>query len=483
MNPGTSEWYMKTVAPHLPGILEKSRWFSGKGKSIVRTDLLDYGADPSWEGLILALVQVTYDDGNTETYFLPQNAGKDYSQPCTDASSSLQFISLVQDAMLQGGRIELEKGHMKGTCNENSEKIPLSTESLKPINTEQSNSSVVIGDKFIYKSFRKLSEGENPDYSACSYLKCECSFQWVPEPVAKLSIESGGKVYHAGTLTRFIPNTCDGFSMAKMMVESILGHHASGEHNVASRLEKSLLEHMEILGNATAGMHNCFSRYTKNHEFAPEPITWHDTKKWSSDFLWILDSAMKAIEAYGKHLTGGNSDFAEQLLRKRDSIHSFAEPLERLVSLNIYKTRIHGDYHLGQTLLSEGNFYVIDFEGEPMRPIDYRKSKFMPMKDLGGMVRSIDYAVEIAASSLENKSGPGTHAQSLKNNLVQKLLDSYFRSYAPESPYLPQDLPMRNSVLRFFVAEKALYEVLYEIRNRPSFSWVPMSALNALLHG
>lgn len=475
-----SSWYREKVLPSLPGILENARWFSGKGKAIDQVRLIDFGIiDPSI-GLIVAVVLVSYGQGMYETYLIPQRLGQNGVEGTEEGTGMGQFAIAALKAMSLGTVLELENGKLHG-ISEGSIEIPEDANlDVRAISGEQSNTSVIVGGKLIYKSFRKLNPGDNPDFSVSSYLYRKCNFRWVPEPLGKLTLETGGSTYAAGTLARYVDNSGDGWKYATSTLESTKDQFSMGNTGGVSTLGKQLASMMEKLGKTTATMHNCFSTDTTDASFRPEPVTEQDTKQWTHEFHDLLEETAGALDSFKNIYKGHMAQQAIEALRHIDRLNGLAENLTQAMGKGLRKTRIHGDYHLGQTLVSGSDFFIIDFEGEPMRPLKYRVGKFMPMKDVGGMVRSIAYAVDTVFSQAPEDPTIGRLAQPLLEKLTGSFISAYYGGYDPVNPYLPENSQSRQKLLDFYVAEKALYEIGYEIRNRPGYAWIPLKALAEL---
>lgn len=476
-----SSWYRENVLPFLPGILENARWFSGKGRAIDQVRLLDFGVIDIPAGLVIAVVQVSYRSGISEVYLIPQRIVMNWEDKFFDGVGTPQFVLAALKAMSAGIGIELENGRLQG-FSEISIEVPEEGDlNVQVISGEQSNTSLIVEGKWVYKSFRKLNQGENPDYSVSSYLYRNCHFEMVPEPLGKLTLETGGASYSAGTLARYVKNSGDGWKYATTALEGIMAQYSQENRERASFLEEQLAARVKKLAGTTASMHNCFSSDTADVAFRPEPVTEGDANEWAQNFLSLLEETTGILNSFMSHASETTAKPAEEAFEHLDNLREFAENMKRAMGEGLNKMRVHGDYHLGQTLVSGSDFFVIDFEGEPMRPLEYRLGKFMPMKDVGGMVRSIEYAVDITFSSKHWDSRADQLVKALKQRLVENFVSAYYEGYAPENQYLPESPKLRSAMLDFYIAEKALYEVGYEIRNRPDFAWIPLRALSELI--
>lgn len=480
MNKWDSSWYRESIIPKLASQIERARWYSGKGRDISSIQLVDYGTIGFPPDVVIAIIVVNYRDGGSEIYYLTQQLESANQDALVEGVNSSPYISASLEAIFTGSEIKLENGRLKGTLDGKQEPMVDLPGDIEVVSGEQSNTSMLIGQRLIYKSFRKLNSGENPDYSVCSYLKRKCNFHWVPDTVGKLTLESGGEGYDVGVLTRYVGNSQDGWKVVIDDLRDIIVNFKSGEDGETSEILDRLKARLEKLAQVTAMMHNCFSRDTDDMKFRPEPVNEQDVRVWTEEYAALLENAIESIRAFVERSPEPEAVTGREVLQKKDLFQSFSSSIRKAEALGLYKTRIHGDYHLGQTLVSGGDFYVIDFEGEPMRPLSYRTGKFIPMKDTGGMARSIAYAVDIAFSIAGNPNWGSSFSGALKWDLVNTFLSAYYKSYAPSNPYIPEDSAARQQLLDFYIAEKLLYEVVYEIRNRPGYSWIPLNAMKEL---
>lgn len=481
----SSEWYRENVLPRIPRLLEDARWYSGKGRRIEVVKLLDFGVVDADSNLVMAVIQVSYSNGSSEKYLLPQILGKEGDDAVLDATGSVAFVAKIMSTIFQGLEIRLENGRLTGNT-EFDTGSPINNEEefeIRRISGEQSNTSVIIGGSMIYKNFRKISPGDNPDYTVCSYLFRKCGFNWVPETVGKLVLQTGGIQYDAGTLSRYVGNSGDGFKAVTEQIKEMFYETGSGNFEKRDAIEGKLRKSMDRLGVITAGVHNCLSSHSSDAEFEPESVTEENILQWSSEYKSLLEETVESVGEYIQSGPGRDIKSARYFYDNWNVLAELADSLGMTDKEGIHKTRVHGDFHLGQVLVSGENFYIIDFEGEPMRSMEYRTSKLPPLKDIGGMVRSIEYAVDVSVIEFVEQQAVMEYSESLKKKLLASFIEGYYRSYSPVCEYLPKDGKVRAGMLNFYIAEKALYEVGYELRNRPGFAWIPLKALQRLIEG
>jgi maltose alpha-D-glucosyltransferase/alpha-amylase len=234
-------------------------------------------------------------------------------------------------------------------------------------------------------------------------------------------------------------------------------------------------------------MHMALAADSTDRAFAPEPFAKDDLTVASATATAEAQRALQALDAMvasADRLPPDVMEQAVQLLRVREKL------LERIRSVPAFefttsKIRIHGDYHLGQVLWAEGDFYILDFEGEPARPLAERRQKHSPLKDVSGMVRSFSYAA-YASLFAHAASRPGDFARLEPwARLWQKwttatFLAGYFAA-TTGALFLPAEQSQREALLQFFMLDKALYELNYELNNRPDWVRIPLLGIFQLL--
>ena len=222
-------------------------------------------------------------------------------------------------------------------------------------------------------------------------------------------------------------------------------------------------------------MHLALASDASDPAFAPEPFTADDLKAISVDAMAQAQLAIETLERL-------NTGF--ELLEQRDVLLERVRHRQAL-EFTSSKIRVHGDYHLGQVLWAEGDFYILDFEGEPARPMAERRRKQSPLKDVAGMVRSFGYAA-FAALFAHTASRPSSFetlapwAAAWETWTTAAFLRSYFDTVG-DALFIPREITQRDELLRFFVLDKALYELNYELNNRPHWLRIPLTGIMEIL--
>jgi len=465
------------LAAQLPAWLRARRWFGGQTRQLSDVRIegwlpLDAGEAAS---AVLCAIAATDVTGTTTRHplFLALDAVGTVGE-ALDRSSTRQHLLRI---LLSGEEV---RGHGLRLCG-----APTSTPlALGPaptsrlIGAEQSNSSIVYDNTAILKVYRRLESGPNPEVELGRYLAVDAGLTAIPSVYASGSLladpASGGELpadFAAALviLQAFVPNDGDGWSWAL--------DHASAAYAAAPRpealagwlaAEGTTLTEAASLGRVTARMHAALA--TATGDLAPLEATAADLASWASG---VGQEAQETTMAIAQ---AGYDDPA--LLRAVEGAQVFAAPEVAFVGL---QTRVHGDYHLGQTIRGAGGWMLLDFEGEPARPLAWRRRHQHPLADVAGMVRSWDYA---ARAAIDNDPARAALADAWGAAVRAHFLDAYWAEAdtAPRS-FLPPAAADREAILRLFELTKALYEVRYELNNRPAMISIPGDAVVALLAG
>jgi trehalose synthase-fused probable maltokinase len=315
---------------------------------------------------------------------------------------------------------------------------------VRRLMVEQSNTSVVFAEKVILKVIRKLESGINPEYEVGRFLATRTSFRATPTLLGALHLE-GAAGATLGLAHRFVPDATDGWRYA-------LGHFRRGPG-----LEAGFLGELRELGQRLGELHHALGSRADDPAFAPEPLQLEDLQRWSASIVGELGVTLAEAARQFPELEG-----------RREGLIGHARRLSH-VAASGQKLRIHGDLHLGQVLRAEGGWLIFDFEGEPGRSFAQRREKYSPLRDVAGMLRSFDYAeatVQLEGQPAGERVGPARQA----------FLEGY-RAATRGAPFLPQGEESFNAFLDAFELEKMLYEVRYELQNRPDWVRIPVQAL------
>jgi maltose alpha-D-glucosyltransferase/alpha-amylase len=345
---------------------------------------------------------------------------------------------------------------------------------------EQSNTSLIFGDQAILKIYRRLERGEHPDAEMARFLTTRAHFPHTPELLATARFESSAGPEVAAILQRFLPGSRDAWSVALERGREAFEVEATARIPFAAEAE--------VLGDITRAMHLALASDQGDPAFAPEPATTADVRRWASATHTTSDRALPLLERSltGRSLPGDIADAAEEVLGQRREVHAKVDAWVAEIGDDVgERIRHHGDYHLGQVLHTpDGAFRIIDFEGEPARPLDERRAKHSALRDVAGMLRSFSYAAATCANDARAKLGE-RDALARAERWERELREAFLRGYLPEGRehprFLPQAYARLDILLELFEMEKVFYELAYELNNRPGWAWIPLRGVVRML--
>jgi maltose alpha-D-glucosyltransferase / alpha-amylase len=378
---------------------------------------------------------------------------------------------------------------------------------------EQSNTSIVYGKEFILKLFRRLQPGENPDVEIGRFLTEVAHFTHIPPFLGEITVtQPGGKRTTAAMLQGLVANQGDGrqwflgrlaefFSSVSeqpappAMPEPVFGEECEPPREIGEHAATSL-EAAALLGRRTGEMHLALASPTDDPAFAAELFTEKDLAQDAQRIEARIVAALEALKQKIATLDDSITDDAARVLSRRTKLLDRAHAIMSVKAAG-QRIRIHGDYHLGQLLRTkapesesrteQGDFVLLDFEGEPARPLADRRQKQSPLKDVAGMLRSFSYAVfsgldqhlkanPVAAADAERLAAWSAGWQ---NSVAAEFLRAYRATVAANAALLPSP-QLARSLLGAYVFEKSLHELLYELNNRPDRLRIPLATLLAL---
>ena len=370
---------------------------------------------------------------------------------------------------------------------------------------EQSNTSIIYGDKLILKLFRQLQQGENPDVEVGRFLTEVARFERIPPFIGEISMSATtGEKTTLAMLQGLVTNEGDGWSWFLRQLKEFYAKVVSaksapdvpvpafGQSTVLPAEITSIagpaLEAAALLGQRTAELHIALSSSTENPAFAPEAASRDDLERDARQIEAQVRTALEALKTKFANLDDSAVDAAGLLLARRTELLKRSRAIQELPAAG-QRIRIHGDFHLGQTLRtppgsqgSGGDFVLLDFEGEPARPLAERRRKHSPLKDVAGMLRSFSYA---AFAALKQFEGAQDHphmekwGRAWENAASTEFLRAY-REVIRANPDLLPAMQETQALLEAFVLEKSLYELLYELNNRPSWIPIPIAGILSL---
>ena len=379
---------------------------------------------------------------------------------------------------------------------------------------DQSNTSVLFGKRLILKVFRRLEAGPNPDVEIGEYLT-ERKFARVPPLVGSISYAPGAEGAKGSglptsdppdlpaaiaMLQEYVWNQGNGWQVtideldrylervgglplptdapADAAREWAFGRLAEPPASVTEAI-RTYLATADILGRRTGEMHVVLADNPANPAFAPEPLTKDDLKNTADAMRRRADDHLALLEAVLPRLDERAQSEARQVLQQRDLLLQQLDEL-RSVAGTSSRLRCHGDYHLGQVLVTEGDVVILDFEGEPAKPIEERRAKCTPLRDVAGMMRSFSYAARTAIGAAtetrpEDEKRLAPWAELWEAWVGAAFLRAYLGA-TRNARFLPSARDF-DVLLRAYVLDKALYELAYELNNRPAWVHIPLAGL------
>ena len=375
---------------------------------------------------------------------------------------------------------------------------------------EQSNTSLLYGKQLILKLFRRLQPGENPDVEIGRFLTEVAHFQHIAPFLGEIFVlQPNGEPTTIAMLQGLVTNQGDGWkwfldrlaeyldtvaalpSPSEAAKPSFMSNRASERE--ALQHAGASLEAAALLGRRTAEMHLALATPTSDSAFAAEAFTGEDLARDASRIDAQITSTLEALKIKLSTLKDLIADDAALLLSRRIDLFARANAITSIAAGGM-RIRIHGDYHLGQTLRTEsgdasGDFVLLDFEGEPARLLAERRQKQSPLKDVAGMIRSFSYAAYSALDQHfiahpEQARGPLCESVTAwailwQNATSSEFLRAYQEAIAANPALLPQP-QQAQALLAAYMLEKALYELLYELNNRPNWLRVPLAGILSL---
>jgi maltose alpha-D-glucosyltransferase/alpha-amylase len=284
----------------------------------------------------------------------------------------------------------------------------------------------------------------------------------------------------------FVQNQGDAWTVTSASLDRLVDDHRMLPTEAVTETSEtaSLLQRMRQIGRRTAEMHLAFASREDIPDFAPESITPDDIASWTSEAMARAQGVFALLERGLRDLPEATAQLAKELLGHRDTVLTEIAAL-RDQHVNGIKIRHHGDFHLGQVLIAKDDAYILDFEGEPRRSLAERRSKAPPARDVAGFLRSIDYATSAAIHRAPNLTPEDRAALAkLMREWGERLTTAYWDSYREainNAPLWPTDDAQSLRLLDRFMLDKALYEIEYELANRPAWSHIPIDATLRIL--
>jgi maltose alpha-D-glucosyltransferase/alpha-amylase len=504
----------------LPAFLPNQRWFAGKDRRIAGVSMRAHASlDAPGGGWLLTVIEVALRGAEPQRYALPLAmswADSESEQrmallPSTlaqarhgraegaiyDAGADPEFTLALVQAITDGRRLPAGDGEIVFFRSDAfAGPTSAGTPSVKRIGGEQSNSSLLIEEYAVLKLYRRLVSGVHPEVEMAGFLTDAAGFTATPPLLGAFRLQGGELGDTAlGVLFANVRNQGDAWEQAlnylsRYLDEALLmAPREAGAAGDAPRSDQTshqlFLELAAQLGRRTAELHRALCpEGPADDAFAPEPLTETDVAAWHARATKNANATLDNLARRRDSLPEGGQEIADRVLALRDRIVRQFDDLLQSVPAAM-KTRLHGDYHLGQVLVVQNDYSIIDFEGEPSRPLDERRRKTSPLVDVAGMMRSYAYASATGLRRMTDiqpaaATQLGERAEEWRRQVTEAFLTRYL-AVMDGAASLPCDRETVEAMLSFFMLEKALYEVDYELAFRPTWTTIPLAGILAIV--
>jgi maltose alpha-D-glucosyltransferase/alpha-amylase len=492
----------------LPTHVQTQRWYGSKGTPVQRARLTDYAmwerGEDSWllplvelegpaESTYFVPLALAWEDREEERYrsFGPAAVARVRQQAevgyMADAFADERFCRAVIMAIGEGSSIAASAGSLRFVPTKAFAELAGSDVDQLPIERPQAQSSntiVSVDDRLFLKGYRRIRKGVNPEFEVGRFLTEVAHFaHCAPVAGAVEFVAKDGSVRTLCLLQAHVSNQGDGWAYTQGYLERYLDEQRTHvpTDDAPPDVHAAHLALMQTLGRRTAELHQALATRSGDPAFDPEPLSTADIVAYREQTLHELRETLTQLQTALPKLTGSTLHDAKAVLVA-------SEPLtQRIMSSGMpdgegLKTRIHGDYHLGQVLVTRNDFTIVDFEGEPGRGFDERRAKQSPLRDVAGMLRSISYASASALRQPTRSADEQAQLAELSREWEQLSRDAFLRSYRDTlagGALALSDGAM--SLLSLLELQKALYELRYELDNRPDWLQIPLAGILALL--
>ncbi|APH70420.1 maltose alpha-D-glucosyltransferase [Aquibium oceanicum] len=494
----------------LPQFLRLQRWFAAKDQTIKTAKVVPL-AEMERGKHLLAECQIDFGEG-IQRYLMPLSArwGEEnlaFGSPTLsytlaklrqgpklgallDSVHDEDFGKTIIAAMQEGASLEGTAGTVSFDNNGNPS-VYAEAGTPRPLGVEQSNVSIAFGDSIILKVYRRLRSGVQPEVEMARFLTNVGHFDNMPAYLGAIELaREGDEPTVLASAFEFVRNQGDAWEVLSSALQRDMENAdmISTAAPVSEEEENAFffpLNLGETLGRRTAELHRALATETDDEAFKAEKTGKSDVKEWVKSARADLDEMMKALKSARSRYTDRTAEMIGEVLDLKGDL---SKRLDACLSHTPSggRSRIHGDYHLGQVLVAADDIVIIDFEGEPRRSIEERRAKMSPLRDVAGMLRSIDYL----AADVTRRRGPMAvpaddraveRAELWRQQSRAGFIEAY-NSAIEGSPTHPDDEAFARDLLDLFLIQKAAYEVSYELANRPTWVDIPLRGLLDLVN-
>ena len=514
----------------LPPYLARQRWFGGKAKHLTSCRLADWSKLGA--SFYITFIHLQYDSGEQEYYVVPMKIvqGKPAEILAEEIPDSvLAFVNnwrgegILYDALMDRATYDIlltaiGDGRQYRTAKDGvirtaptkiyDELVDAGNvySSVRKLGAEQSNTSIIIEESFVLKLYRRMENGLNPDVEISTFLTEKSRFSSIARVLGTMHYQdASGEEATMGMLQEFVPNQGDGWSFTLSALQDYFqkaqSHLVDGDSAPTTRLSlmdasredppaalvnmiEEYLQAIRILGHRTAEFHMALSEEKKNPAFKPVKSDAVFTEQLAEAVIRQIQNVLPMLRAVTTDLPMEMRENADRILSEVPALLDKISEMSVMAGKLGQLIRHHGDFHLGQVLRTNNNdFILLDFEGEPLRPLAERRRKGSPLKDVAGMIRSFDYAAQTALAATKeqdlNHEKLIPWGRAWYEWVSSVFVGAYFEA-AADAPFLPTVDP--GLVLDVFLLEKVFYELKYEIHNRPDWIHIPLAGIVDILN-
>lgn len=515
----------------LPPYLRQIRWFGGKGRTIQHVRIVNHAVVPlSENSAVLLLIEVTYQSGLPEVYHLPVTFGteefavtlkENYPQAVIaelqtgeqngilfDALYGPPFRQAIISRMAGNRHISMKEGMIHFSGNKLLKQYIRDQEEIRSrvLSADQSNTSLTYDNSFFLKMYRKVDRAVNPDLEVTHFLSRQAKFIHIPAFTGAIRWKYENDTMVLGMMQELVENHSDAWTYMQERLDdfyervlarnkvsfSFPEYETDLTHPVRYRdipvdvqelLDGSVAERARLLGIRTGEMHKALAS-GNTPDFKPEHFSLHYQRSLYSSLQSLVRAAFQNLAVNMADLSGDMTREAEEVLDMKGDVLNILRRVYRK-KIDVVKIRVHGDYHLGQVLFTGKDFVILDFEGEPARPYSERRLKRSALRDVAGMFRSFHYAA-YASLLLGNQIRKGDIGKLLPfADLWYHYMSGFFMQAYMETvrgtPLIPSEEEDLAVLLQTYLLEKAIYELNYELDNRPGWVIIPLRGIRFIM--
>jgi len=495
----------------LPGFLSRSRWYPERNATAIQPALTSatpfclVGDNRPW----LVFFETTQ-RGAKSRYVLPMQIDwvrfdRDRYNPkafaavrqgaregtLLDVATDEIFISLLLYNLRNSVTVEEVEG-MKlefRPTKKLTDKPQKKLENIRAVETEQSNSTALVDSDCVVKIYRKLQTGISPEIEVGHFLTEIAGFANTPALLGSVELIEGDQRSAVSIVHAFVQNQGDAWTVSSGYLDRFVERErllAVDDGHEMSEDQNAYLRYMTQTGLRVAEMQIALASRDDIADFKPEPTTDNDIRVWTDEIVTRAEPVFSLLAQRRNGAREQDRGLIDAVLALRNNLRTTLNGLlpDKIDGLKI---RHHGDFHLGQMLIVKDDIFIIDFEGEPRRSIDDRRRKAPAARDVAGLIRSIDYsataALERAEQVAPDENGKLANAlTSWRDRAINDFVEAY-REAMTDKRLWPADAKSADDMLKFFLIEKAFYEIEYELAHRPDWLRVPLAGLLRILNG